>query len=310
MFRCTLLITCLLATQNLALHAEDPIFSGPQADEKLPEFKAIQLVGENKGEEFNIISEAGDKPVLVIFFHKLTRPAFGLTQLLLNYAQSNAEAPLVASVIVLSADPKEAMNLGALPYFPQDARVGVSPDGIEGPGAYGLNRNVELTVLVGKNGAVTHNFALVQPSTQADGPKILEAIADAIGQQPPDLEELESQMQSNNARMRGARRMEGQRSSTTDPPANRPAAGAQDEKLTALLRSLISNKQATPEESEKAIEEIEAYVAKQPRAKQDLLQRASRIVSAGVVERYGNDTVQAAIRKWAAELPKQDDNDN
>ena len=47
--------------------------------------------------------------------------------------------------------------------------VGVSVDGLEGPGSYGLNRNVTLTVLVGKAGRVRANFALVQPS-DADGP--------------------------------------------------------------------------------------------------------------------------------------------
>ena len=40
---------------------------------------------------------------------------------------------------------------------------------------------MSLTVLVGKEGVVSANFALVQPSVQADGPKILKAIVDALG---------------------------------------------------------------------------------------------------------------------------------
>ena len=54
-------------------------------------------------------------------------------------------------------------------------------EGKEGPGSYGLNRNVTLTILVGKEGKVTANFALVQPSTQADLPKILEEVAKVAG---------------------------------------------------------------------------------------------------------------------------------
>jgi hypothetical protein len=48
-----------------------------------------------------------------------------------------------------------------------------------------------MTVLVGKDDKVTANFALVQPSLQADGPKIAAAIADALGQPAPTAEELE-----------------------------------------------------------------------------------------------------------------------
>jgi hypothetical protein len=49
-----------------------------------------------------------------------------------------------------------------------------------------------VTVLVAKDGKVTGNFALVQPSVAADGPKIAEAIAKALGSEKgPTLEELE-----------------------------------------------------------------------------------------------------------------------
>ena len=44
------------------------------------------------------------------------------------------------------------------------APVGISVDGGEGPGAYGLNRNVELTILIANQNQVTANFAIVQPS--------------------------------------------------------------------------------------------------------------------------------------------------
>ena len=54
--------------------------------------------------------------------------------------------------------------------------MGVSVDGAEGPGAWGLNREVAMTVVVGKDGKATANFALVQPSVQSDGPKIFAAM--------------------------------------------------------------------------------------------------------------------------------------
>ena len=53
------------------------------------------------------------------------------------------------------------------------------------PGAYGLNRNVTLTILVGKDNRVTANFALVQPSLQADVPKVLGEVVKLIGGKVP-----------------------------------------------------------------------------------------------------------------------------
>ena len=46
------------------------------------------------------------------------------------------------------------------------------------PGAYGLNRNVAVTVLVATDRVVSANFALVQPSLEVDAPKIFKSIAD------------------------------------------------------------------------------------------------------------------------------------
>ena len=74
--------------------------------------------------------------------------------------------------------------------MPTDVPIGISVDGKEGPGAYGLNRNVTLTVLVGKDNVVTANFALIQPSIPADAPKILAEVVKLIGGQVPGLDEL------------------------------------------------------------------------------------------------------------------------
>ena len=47
----------------------------------------------------------------------------------------------------------------------------ISLDGIEGPGNYGLNRKVTLTLLVAKGTKVVANFAIVQPN-ETDAPKV------------------------------------------------------------------------------------------------------------------------------------------
>lgn len=175
-------LVATLILPSLAL-AADPVFSGPQAGEKLAAFKVKTPFGKEAGKEFELNSKESTGPVLIVFFHEKDRPAFNLSNALLRFAVSRKKSGLKASVVFLTDDMTATTNWLNLiqRYFPEGVDVGVSPDGIEGPGAYGLNRNVKLTVLVGKDGKVTDNFALVQPSTQADGPKILKAVIKNIG---------------------------------------------------------------------------------------------------------------------------------
>jgi hypothetical protein len=169
-------------------------FSGPQAGEKLTPFVAKTVLGGEAGQEFDLVKSAAGKPVLIVFVHEVNRPSVGLTRLLGLFAASKKEAGLASGVVFLTADATATEDLikrasGALPG---GVPVGISTDGQEGPGAYGLNRKVQMTVLVGKEDKVTANFALVQPSVQADAPKIAQAIVDVLGGgKGPTIEELQ-----------------------------------------------------------------------------------------------------------------------
>jgi hypothetical protein len=134
--------------------------------------------------------------VVLAFVHEVTRPGLGLTRVLMQYAAQRKKDGLHAAIVFLTDDPTATEKWMMIPSvrdqaLPQGVAVGLSPDGKEGPGVYGLNRNVSLTVLVAKENRVTANFALVQPSVQADGPKILKAIVDVLGGgEVPSLEQL------------------------------------------------------------------------------------------------------------------------
>jgi hypothetical protein len=182
----------LLGCSTSAL-ADDPIFSGPQVGEKLPAFRAKGVFGDLADQEFDLIERADGKPIVLIFFHAKTRPAFGLTNVIMKYAASRSKDGLESGVIFLTDDPSSMTSWmrQVKKHFAVGPTHGVSMHGKEGPGAYGLNRNVALTVLVGNKGKVTGNFALVQPSIQADGPKILKAIVDVTGGgEVPDISKL------------------------------------------------------------------------------------------------------------------------
>ncbi len=61
----------------------------------------------------------------------------------------------------------------------------------EGPGSYGLNRNVALTILMVKENRVTANFALVQPRPASRLlPKVLDAIFKIVGGPVPKLDDV------------------------------------------------------------------------------------------------------------------------
>ena len=187
----------VLAGLSLAIPAlaedEAKEFSGPQKGEAITSFNVRGVLGERAGEEYDLVKQAKGQPLVLMFVHEVNRPSVGLARVVMTYAASLKEKGLHSGLIFLSADATETeeWTKRASGALPQGVPIGISTDGIEGPGAYGLNRKVTVTVLVAKEDKATSNFALIQPSVAADGPKIIEAIAAAAGVQPPSKEELD-----------------------------------------------------------------------------------------------------------------------
>jgi hypothetical protein len=168
-------------------------FSGPQKGEAITPFNVRGVLGDKAGEEYDLVKQAKGQPLVLMFVHEVNRPSVGVARVVMNYAASLKKDGLQSGLVFLTADATETTEWtkrasGALP---QGVPIGISTDGIEGPGAYGLNRKMTVTVLVAKEDKVTANFALVQPSVAVDAPKIIEAIAAAAGVEPPSKEELE-----------------------------------------------------------------------------------------------------------------------
>lgn len=256
--------------------AQDKVFSGPQAGEKLPAFKVRGVFDDAAGKDFDFVTQAKGKPIVLVFVHDFNRPSASMTRVLMEYAATRAKDGLVSGVVWLTDDATEAeatlkRSRHALPKVP----LGISPDGKEGPGSYGLNRGMTLTILVGKEGKVTANFALVQPSIQADLPKVLEAIVKVAGGKAPKLEDLP-----------GVKEM------------LRPATKGPDAKLTGLLRALIQ-KTAKAEDVDATAKSIEEYVKTDEAARKEIGRIAKTIVEGGKLENYGTEKAQEYLRKWA-----------
>lgn len=183
MLRCRLTWMWLIAVGATSNAADREIFSGPQVGEKLVPFTLQGALHDDAGKRFDLVARADGGPICLIFVHEVTRPSIGLTRLVMKYAAQREPDGLISGVVFLTDDMTATANWmrRASHALPQGVPVGISPAGVEGPGAYGLNRNVTLTVLIADEHRVRANFALIQPSIQADGPKILRQIVEVMG---------------------------------------------------------------------------------------------------------------------------------
>jgi len=252
----------------------DRVFSGPQVGEVLPKFSMLRMFGEDPDETFDPIAAADGKPVVVVFVHKLSRPGIAVTRTVARFLGQKKKSGIGGAVVFLTEDPTKtaAWMRRARRALPGEIPLGISGDGIEGPGAYGLNRKVELTVLVGNKGKVTANFALVQPSTAVDVPGILKAIVAQVGGKVPTLASL--------------------------GVAPRRTRGGLPPDIATKVRQLIQ-KTAKPADVDKTAEELETIFAKRPAVGKQVGQIGRRIIGSGRLKTYGTPSAQAYLKKWA-----------
>ncbi len=275
-----LLVTAIFLVSHQGAIGQDKaaVFSGPQTGEAIPAFSMKAAFGDQAGKDIDFVKQAADDPIVIVFVHKMTRPAFGLANAIMRYCLDAGNDNLKRGICFLSSDSTEIQKKlnRSKNYFPKRTLVGYSTDGLEGPGAYGLNRNVEVTVIVGKEKKVTANFALVQPGVHADGPKILQAIANVIGSDVKP--EINKYLPNNQA--------------AQDAPI------AIDPKLMSQIRQ-INAKDASDEMVGQGIEEIKKLIDGKGPLQRQLGSIVNRWVRSGRVNSIGNESHQATIKEWA-----------
>jgi hypothetical protein len=279
----TLLISfAVLSLTALEGPAQEKLFSGPQVGEKLPPFKVRGFFDDAAGKELDFVTQAAGKPIVLVFIHDVNRPSMYFTRTLTGYTAGRAKDGLATGVIWLADDVTEAeITLKRSGHaLAREAPLGISLDGKEGPGSYGLNRNVTLTILVGKEGRVTANFALVQPSLQADLQKVLDAVAKVVGGPVARIEDLP-----------------GVREQLAKQKA---APGQPDPKLQGLIRQVIQ-KTATEEAVTRAAAAVEEHVKQNEAARKEVGRIARTVVEGGKLTDYGTPKAQEYLRKWAKE---------
>ncbi len=260
------------------LLADDPVFSGPQVGEPLTPFAVRGVLGDDAGKDLDFVTQANGQPIVLVFVHDVNRQSVSMTRILTTYTASRAKDGLTTGIIFLDDDATAAENMvkRIQHALAPSAPVGVSTVGSEGPGAYGLNRNVMLTILVGKDNQTTANFALVQPSLQADLPKVLEAVVQVAGGKAPRLDELPG----------------------VGPMMQRQSGAGPDANLRALIRPVIQ-KEISPEQVDRAAQAVETYLETHAEARQEVGRIATTIIDNGKLANYGTPRAQEYLQKWA-----------
>jgi hypothetical protein len=281
MSRSVILALALLGATALA--AADPVFSGPQPGEKITPFKVIALHGPGAGSDRDPITLHQGTPTAIVFLHGIERSLVPLLRTIDSYGASNSSR-LRTEIVFLQPDriTGEQRVKAASGSLRLQSPVGLSLDGSEGPGNYGLNKDCLMTVIGARDNRVVTNFALVQPGI-ADAPRIIAALAQLCGDtNPPSAQALLAASQGG----RMDRMIRTPASGTNATPAKDPFPGAvpTDPILQGLLRSFIrpTNDDATVDT---VLAEVKKHIGTDPALRQQAIDGWTRVLHFG--DRYG-----------------------
>jgi hypothetical protein len=278
-----------------SLSLQDPKLSGPQPGEKTPGFRVFDV---GSRQEADYIADGKGAPAVLVFIHELTRPGAGLMRALDENGRIKQARGLRTLFISLSED-----RDGAERHLPQVIKslnlkcpMGISLDGKEGPGSYGLNREVMLTILVARDNKVTANFAIVSPN-ETDAPRIKAAIDEALKAAaqalPGTPEEVRLREELAAAREEiAALKIQLERTGEPGPRRGEMERPKEDETLVNHCRRLIQ-KAATQEQLDAAVKDIEAYIGTNETLRKQYLAILGRILDL----KYGNELGQADMRR-------------
>ena len=210
---CTLLLAlpASLTAQDGRPEQKEQLFSGPQVGEKIKPFKVLHVQAEKtkelevanvrKGADTTKTAERTEndkRTTLICFIHKLSnddRILYGLG-LVDFYALPLKD---VSSHFVVLSNEREKMTKmmrgWARGGLFKKAIVSLSADGNEGPGYYGLNRNVAMTVIVARGDKVVSNMVFKAVNAK-DLEKIMVAVAKASGKPIPKLAKVQQELRA------------------------------------------------------------------------------------------------------------------
>ncbi|MCG9126051.1 hypothetical protein JT359_00480 [Candidatus Poribacteria bacterium] len=247
---------------------EKQIFSGPQPGEILPPLNATSIAGKSKNTTYDFISTAGKQPIILFLQDGDGAGLRGLydTSRMISTITNKSKQKLYMNVVFLGDDTEQlrqrvsGVAKGLLENGPEHLLFGISPDGREGPGSYGLNRNVSQTIIIAKEGKVLHNFAITQPSVYADS-HVLGAIAQTLGVDTSTAENWLNEQAAERTHMQRDRQQmnrEGIQDRKRDPSSEERLRKERDPENRRMEREGDQERNPSPEEKARREEDPEA----------------------------------------------------
>lgn len=165
------------------------LYSGPQVGEVIPPLSIIDVNGGRKDRVFDPRIEAGGGLTLYVFFRGPARPVSR------SIGQIDAMAREIEETTKkMNQGGMRVVFIGLMPdrlegdrrlrdvwmMLDPKAPANISNDGVEGPGAWGLNSKCQITAVLAKNRKVIFNHATTSPG-DADDDRIRRAVSEAVG---------------------------------------------------------------------------------------------------------------------------------
>ena len=298
--RITLSFILAFLSSALPTPAAEPVFSGPQSGETTTPFRTVPFATPSEAAERDPITEHAGAPTALVFVHGIERSLVPLLRVIDEYGALR-KSSLKTEIIFLAADrlAGEQRARAATKSLRLQSRVGLSLDGAEGPGNYGLNKDCLMTIVTARSNRVTANFALVQPGI-ADAPKVVAALAQTCGDtNPPAIADLNPRPAARTA----ARPDESMRRQESPKPSQDPFPGAvpTDDQLQFLLRRFIraTNDTAT---TDRILADVQAHIREKPDLKKQAIDGWTRVLHFG--DRYGNEYSRKVGRAFLESLQK------
>ena len=183
-------------------HLGPPVFSGPQPGETLKGFSVVSLTRSTGDERVDPVALAKGKPHFMIFLDDSdVNEGIAAWNRAVGTIAENSRTGLAASAVILGEGPTFEKQMRRIKGVARNKKVsfyhwlnlffevGYSLDGRDGPGAYGLNRNIVMTILIADaKGKVVYNFPFRETLQDRPDPHVVGALAEVVGEERETVE--------------------------------------------------------------------------------------------------------------------------
>ncbi|QDU67904.1 hypothetical protein [Engelhardtia mirabilis] len=160
---------------------QDEAFSGPLPGEPIVGFEAVGMNGELRDEVHDFVADFAGATTVWCFIHEVSRATSRTIRALDEACVARRPDGLETLFVLLGKDQDETERYGLeLPGLLEvRSPLAVSLDGQEGPGAWGLNREMSLTIVVTRRDVAVASFPLLTTNA-TDVPQVMAAVDQAL----------------------------------------------------------------------------------------------------------------------------------